>query len=105
MAAYAQPAVPSAASLGQSPPTPGTSHFPAETPQQAILKTTEEIDLGMKFRHVWFHFVALLCFLDLLTKAITEAHSRTCLYTNEQIEKLRCQVAPPDEVERYQEMV
>ena len=43
--------------------------------------------------------------LGLLTKAISDAHLRTCLYTNEQIDRMKGQLAPQEQVEAYKNMV
>jgi nuclear receptor subfamily 1 group F protein 4 len=50
---------------------------------QVIIKSTDDIDLG------------------LLSKAIADAHARTCLFTNEQIERMRSQTASAEQVESY----
>lgn len=52
-----------------------------------VIKNTEEIDLG------------------LLTKAIADAHARTCLFTSEQIERMRVQRPVPDQLIAYRNMV
>ena len=49
---------------------------------------------------MWLFFL-----LGLLTKAIADAHLRTCLYTNEQIERMKGQLAPQEQVETYKNMV
>ena len=53
------------------------------------------------------HYIFLLSFVSsgLLTKAIADAHLRTCLYTNEQIERMKGQLAPREQVEAYKSMV
>ena len=40
-----------------------------------------------------------------LGKAITEAHLRTCLYSNEQIDLLKHQQLPAETVEMYKNLV
>ena len=54
--------------------------------------------------NLW-HF--LYIFLDLLSKAIADAHGRTCLYTNQQIERMKLAPAPALEaqLEAYKDMV
>ncbi len=50
----------------------------------------------------WYNLTGIA---GLLTKAISDAHVRTCLYTNEQIERMRGQLAPQEQVEAYKNMV
>ena len=47
---------------------------------------------------------AFLC-LGLLTKAISEAHMRTCLYTQEQIEQMRTETTPFELIHALKGMV
>ncbi|KAK2172637.1 hypothetical protein NP493_944g01050, partial [Ridgeia piscesae] len=75
----------------QTIPAGYTMQVPPETVNyttnsDVILKTTEEVDLG------------------LLSKAIADAHARTCLFTNDQIEQMRAQSYTDDQLEMFKQM-
>ncbi|XP_023930652.1 probable nuclear hormone receptor HR3 isoform X2 [Lingula anatina] len=42
--------------------------------------------------------------LSLLAKAVSDAHGRTCLFTNEQLEQMRQHALPPEQLEAYKNM-
>ncbi|CAH1789078.1 unnamed protein product [Owenia fusiformis] len=71
--------------------TPAPAYAPpqevtyATVPQQTIVNAAD-IDLG------------------LLTRAVTDAHTRTCLYTLDQIEQLKAQQVSEETVERFKSM-
>ena len=49
----------------------------------------------------------MLCFLraGLLSKAVADAHARTCLFTNDQIEQMRAQSYTDEQLEMFRQMV
>ncbi|ELU11015.1 hypothetical protein CAPTEDRAFT_176212 [Capitella teleta] len=69
-----------------SPTSPEPPCQPLPSPDAQPPKCTEDIDLG------------------LLTKAIADAHSRTCLFTSEQVERMRMQQPSPEQLAAYQNM-
>ncbi|XP_064645719.1 probable nuclear hormone receptor HR3 isoform X6 [Lineus longissimus] len=82
-------ATPDMSAYAPAPQTPMEAMNPYANVSPApppMMKSTEELDLGI------------------LSKAIFDAHLRTCLVSNDQIERLRCQPPPPELIEQLRNL-
>ncbi|XP_064645714.1 probable nuclear hormone receptor HR3 isoform X2 [Lineus longissimus] len=86
---YVYSATPDMSAYAPAPQTPMEAMNPYANVSPApppMMKSTEELDLGI------------------LSKAIFDAHLRTCLVSNDQIERLRCQPPPPELIEQLRNL-